>query len=80
MQRKNLVDKLDGIDALLDNGSFNHTVVESRIDIMKSILDLDERSRLDDAQKIKRKWDMDGDENSKFFHAIVNQRRRYLAI
>ncbi|GJZ65214.1 hypothetical protein Tco_0621910, partial [Tanacetum coccineum] len=78
IERKNLVEKLDRIDALLDDGTFNQTLVETRIDTMKSIQDLDERSRLDDAQKIKRKWDMDGDENSKFFHNFVKKQRHKL--
>ncbi|GJY84160.1 RNA-directed DNA polymerase, eukaryota, reverse transcriptase zinc-binding domain protein, partial [Tanacetum coccineum] len=35
---------------------------------------------LDSNQKAKVKWCAKADENSKFFYAIVNQRRRYLAI
>ncbi|GJY27528.1 RNA-directed DNA polymerase, eukaryota [Tanacetum coccineum] len=32
------------------------------------------------AQKAKIKWSVEGDENSKFFHGIVNKKRRHLAI
>ncbi|GJU81563.1 putative RNA-directed DNA polymerase, eukaryota, reverse transcriptase zinc-binding domain protein, partial [Tanacetum coccineum] len=80
IERKNLVEKLDRIDTLLDDGTFNQTLVETRIDTMKSTQDLDERSRLDDAQKIKRNWDMDGDKNSKFFHNFVKKQRHKLMV
>ncbi|GJZ65981.1 hypothetical protein Tco_0622677 [Tanacetum coccineum] len=34
----------------------------------------------DYSQKAKIKWCIEADENSKFFHAMVNQNRRYLAV
>ncbi|GKC48596.1 putative RNA-directed DNA polymerase, eukaryota, reverse transcriptase zinc-binding domain protein [Tanacetum coccineum] len=67
IERKNLVEKLDRIR---EDGPY------------RTILDdgSRERSRLDDAQKIKRKWDMDGDENSKFFHNFVKKQRHKLMV
>nr|GFC64399.1 RNA-directed DNA polymerase, eukaryota [Tanacetum cinerariifolium] len=35
---------------------------------------------IDASQKAKIKWDIEADENSKFFHDIVNQKRKYLSI
>ncbi|GJR23059.1 putative RNA-directed DNA polymerase, eukaryota, reverse transcriptase zinc-binding domain protein [Tanacetum coccineum] len=38
------------------------------------------KDRLDALQKAKVKWGVEADENSKFFHGIVNRKRRQLAI
>nr|GEV17536.1 ribonuclease H-like domain-containing protein [Tanacetum cinerariifolium] len=73
-------EKLNHIDALLDDGTFNQTLVETRIDTTKSIYDLDERSKLDEAQKIKRKWDTDEDEKSKFLHNLVKKQRHKMMV
>ncbi|KAK9078807.1 hypothetical protein SSX86_002865 [Deinandra increscens subsp. villosa] len=37
---------------------------------------LDKRKDLESSQKIKSKWTLEGDENSKFFHAYLKKRRR----
>ncbi|GJS00445.1 RNA-directed DNA polymerase, eukaryota [Tanacetum coccineum] len=42
--------------------------------------DMNKKDSIDLAQKAKVKWAIVGDENSKFFHGIVNKKRRYLAI
>ncbi|GJS53185.1 hypothetical protein Tco_0626547 [Tanacetum coccineum] len=38
------------------------------------------KERLDAMQKAKVKWGVEADENSKFFHGIVNRKGRQLAI
>nr|GEY55029.1 putative RNA-directed DNA polymerase, eukaryota, reverse transcriptase zinc-binding domain protein [Tanacetum cinerariifolium] len=38
------------------------------------------KENMDFSQKGKIKWGIEAEENSKFFHAIVNQKRRYLSI
>ncbi|GJZ61272.1 RNA-directed DNA polymerase, eukaryota [Tanacetum coccineum] len=42
--------------------------------------DLNKSSMLDMAQKAKIRWAIEGDENSKFFHGIINKKRSQLAI
>ncbi|GJU73407.1 putative RNA-directed DNA polymerase, eukaryota, reverse transcriptase zinc-binding domain protein [Tanacetum coccineum] len=39
--------------------------------------DLDRYSYMDIAQKSKIQWDIEGDENTNFFHGILNQKRRH---
>nr|GEX04621.1 putative RNA-directed DNA polymerase, eukaryota, reverse transcriptase zinc-binding domain protein [Tanacetum cinerariifolium] len=72
--------KLGEIDKLLYQGQGSSDVLKRRLELMK---DLDEKKKLenlDNAQKAKVKWLIEGDENSKFFHGIINKKRANLAI
>nr|GEV39388.1 putative RNA-directed DNA polymerase, eukaryota, reverse transcriptase zinc-binding domain protein [Tanacetum cinerariifolium] len=72
--------KLGEIDKLLDQGQGSSDVLKRRLELMK---DLDEKKKLenlDNAQKAKVKWSIERDENSKFFHGIINKKRENLAI
>nr|GEX59467.1 RNA-directed DNA polymerase, eukaryota, reverse transcriptase zinc-binding domain protein [Tanacetum cinerariifolium] len=51
-----------------------------RIDVMKSLQDMEKIDSLEVARKAKIKWSIKGDENSKFFHGILNKKRSQLAI
>lgn len=42
--------------------------------------DIEHIENLDMAQKAKVNWGIEGDENSKYFHASVNRKRRQVAI
>nr|GEY17020.1 RNA-directed DNA polymerase, eukaryota [Tanacetum cinerariifolium] len=57
----------------------NDTLVGSKNSILKTLGDIDKASK-DAVQKAKVKWAIEGDENSKFFHEIINKRRSQLAI
>ncbi|GKE19409.1 hypothetical protein Tco_1426986, partial [Tanacetum coccineum] len=65
--RKELKTKLVAIDTLI-------------LDIMNHLSSLDNTESIELAQKAKVKWSIEGDENSKFFHGIINKRRNNLAI
>ncbi|GJX49836.1 putative RNA-directed DNA polymerase, eukaryota, reverse transcriptase zinc-binding domain protein [Tanacetum coccineum] len=47
---------------------------------MKHLADLEKKEGMDLAQKLKLKWGLEGDENSKFFHSMLNKKRRKEAI
>ncbi|XP_022036800.1 uncharacterized protein LOC110939553 [Helianthus annuus] len=47
------------------------TLVENR----KIVKESDYRRNLDLKQRARSKWALDGDENSKFFHALINNRK-----
>nr|GEY14336.1 RNA-directed DNA polymerase, eukaryota [Tanacetum cinerariifolium] len=51
-----------------------------RMAIMNNLTSLDNMESIELAQKAKVKWSIEGDENSKFFHGIINKRRNNLAI
>nr|GEZ78703.1 RNA-directed DNA polymerase, eukaryota, reverse transcriptase zinc-binding domain protein [Tanacetum cinerariifolium] len=54
--------------------------LEERMDIMNNLISLEKMELSELAQKAKVKWSIEGDENSKFFHGIINKQRNNLAI
>ncbi|GJY57252.1 RNA-directed DNA polymerase, eukaryota [Tanacetum coccineum] len=61
------------LDKLIDKGLSNNDIINERISLLKDIHDLDKRHSSDLAQKAKIQWAIEGDENSKYFHGIVNK-------
>ncbi|GJU40053.1 hypothetical protein Tco_1193010 [Tanacetum coccineum] len=54
--------------------------VYNRADVFRKIGEIDLKNSIDMAQKAKIKWAIEGGENSKFFHGIVNKKCRQQAI
>nr|GEU31990.1 hypothetical protein [Tanacetum cinerariifolium] len=54
--------------------------VSKRFGLIHDLKVIDQKDSVDLAQKAKVKWAIEGDENSKYFHGIVNKKRRQLAI
>ncbi|GJU85566.1 hypothetical protein Tco_1293112 [Tanacetum coccineum] len=79
-QKKTLKEKLADIDLLLDKGEGNYDILNKKIAISKSLQDIEKLASLEVAQKVKIKWEIEGDENSKYYHAILNKRRCQLPI
>ncbi|GJS27861.1 RNA-directed DNA polymerase, eukaryota [Tanacetum coccineum] len=75
-----LKDDLKAVDDIIDNGEGNDEVVKLRMDVLKSIQDIDKIQSLDAAQKAKIKWSIEGDENSSFYHGVLNKKRSQLNI
>ncbi|GKB53772.1 hypothetical protein Tco_0904525, partial [Tanacetum coccineum] len=78
--RKELKTKLAAIDTLIDKGVSSSTHLEDCLDIMNHLSSLDNTESIELAQKAKVKWSIEGDENSKKFHGIINKRHNNLAI
>ncbi|KAL4557832.1 hypothetical protein LXL04_036026 [Taraxacum kok-saghyz] len=66
------------LDRRLDAGEMG--VVEERNVLFKSFIELEKSEAVDLAQKAKIKWAIEGDENSKYFHSMMNKTRSRLAI
>ncbi|GJV91500.1 hypothetical protein Tco_1539313 [Tanacetum coccineum] len=61
-------------------GVFDDDTVFRRFELKHKLLNVSEMESKDNFQKSKVKWAVEGDENSKFFHGIINKRRAQLAI
>ncbi|GJW30927.1 RNA-directed DNA polymerase, eukaryota [Tanacetum coccineum] len=74
-----LVSEAD-LDKTIDHGKGNAEIVNERATLLKDLFDLNAKESLDMAQKAKIRWFVEGDENSKNFHGIINKKRSQLAI
>nr|GEV29828.1 RNA-directed DNA polymerase, eukaryota, reverse transcriptase zinc-binding domain protein [Tanacetum cinerariifolium] len=79
-QKMTLKEELSDIDTLLDKGEANSDVLNKRDVICKSLQDIEKLASMKVAQKVKIKWAIEGDENSKYYHGIINKRRSQLTI
>ncbi|GJU10293.1 RNA-directed DNA polymerase, eukaryota [Tanacetum coccineum] len=79
-QKKTLKEKLADIDLLLDKGKGDSDVINQRAVIFKSLQDIEKLDSKEVAQKVKIKWAIEGDENSKYYHGVLNKRRSQLTI
>nr|GEV55874.1 RNA-directed DNA polymerase, eukaryota [Tanacetum cinerariifolium] len=61
-------------------GGVNDDILLSRLDVLKILHDIKSFDARDYMQKAKVHWAIEGDENSKFFHGIINHKRANLAI
>nr|KAJ0212032.1 hypothetical protein LSAT_V11C400167160 [Lactuca sativa] len=71
-----LTEKINGIDLLAELGQANEEQMHSRQNAYKKIMELESRRIEDLKQKSRSKWALDGDENSAFFHGLINKHRR----
>nr|GFB33532.1 RNA-directed DNA polymerase, eukaryota [Tanacetum cinerariifolium] len=55
-------------------------LLAKRMDLSRKLHDMKQMELKDAAQKAKVNWAIEGDENSKFFHGVINKRRSQLAI
>ncbi|GJT78028.1 RNA-directed DNA polymerase, eukaryota [Tanacetum coccineum] len=75
--RKLKVD-LAELDVVIDKG--DEDVVNKRTNVVRSLRELEKLQSVEVAQKAKIKWAIEGDENSKYYHGILNKKRSQLAI
>nr|GEU44164.1 RNA-directed DNA polymerase, eukaryota, reverse transcriptase zinc-binding domain protein [Tanacetum cinerariifolium] len=78
--RKVIQDSLIEIDLHLDKRNSLLDDLTQRVNLFCNLKDIDHKDSIDLAQKAKIKWVVEGDENSKFFHDIVNKKIRHLSI
>ncbi|GKD69242.1 RNA-directed DNA polymerase, eukaryota [Tanacetum coccineum] len=78
--RKTLQDTMVEFDLCLDRGKGLLDDLLNRANIFRNLGENDSKISTDLAQKAKIKWAIEGDENSNFYHGIVNKKRRQQAI
>ncbi|GJT52968.1 RNA-directed DNA polymerase, eukaryota [Tanacetum coccineum] len=72
--------KLSDLDKKLDQGGASNDILLSRLEVMKQLHDVQTSNHRDVMQKAKVRWAIEGDENSKYFHAIINKKRANLSV
>ncbi|GKF05973.1 RNA-directed DNA polymerase, eukaryota, partial [Tanacetum coccineum] len=80
IQRLNLKGMLTEIDLLIDEKKVDQVLLNKRSQVMNSLHDYGKLESMEIAQKAKIKWSIEGDENSKYFHGILNKKRNQTAI
>ncbi|GJS06426.1 hypothetical protein Tco_0363222, partial [Tanacetum coccineum] len=71
---------LSEIDKILDQGGSNEEILINRSLLLKKLHDINSIDSLEMAQKAKVRWAIEEDENTKYFHDILNNKRYQLAI
>ncbi|GJR64480.1 RNA-directed DNA polymerase, eukaryota, reverse transcriptase zinc-binding domain protein [Tanacetum coccineum] len=61
---------------IIEEGSASNEDCESRLKLLHDLDKLDTLEAMDYFQKGRIKWDVKGEENTKFFYCLINQKRR----
>nr|GEW21116.1 RNA-directed DNA polymerase, eukaryota [Tanacetum cinerariifolium] len=75
-----LKSQLRDINKALDQGVVNDDLLVTRTEVMKQLHEFQTNEAREYMQKAKIQWVVEGDENSKLFHGIVNRKRANLAV
>ncbi|GJW13202.1 RNA-directed DNA polymerase, eukaryota [Tanacetum coccineum] len=72
--------ELAQLDAIIDKGEGSKDIIKKISSTIESILKAEKLQSMEAAQKAKIKWAIEGDENSKYYHGILNSKRNQLSI
>ncbi|KAL4585561.1 hypothetical protein LXL04_010184 [Taraxacum kok-saghyz] len=75
-----LVARAAAIDVINDDGLADPGLIQERRDVHKKLGDLESVEQLDVLQKMRINWAVEGDENTNFFHGMLNRKRNQLQI
>ncbi|GJR82178.1 hypothetical protein Tco_0152963 [Tanacetum coccineum] len=79
--RKNVLkQELTDLEMAIDKGDVSTDFMYKRMEVVKSIQEMDKLNAMEATQKAKIKWAIEGDENSKYYHGILYKKRNQLAI
>ncbi|GJY36025.1 RNA-directed DNA polymerase, eukaryota [Tanacetum coccineum] len=72
--------KLSDIKKLIDQGTSNVETINKRTTLLNEIQEIHASKAIEASQKTKIRCSIEGDENTKYFHGILNKKRSQLAI
>lgn len=78
--KSGLLSRLNVIDKLVDGGEVSDVILKEICSIKAKLSELECREFRNVSQKAIVKWSIDGDENSKYFQAILNKKHRNISI
>nr|GEV92756.1 hypothetical protein [Tanacetum cinerariifolium] len=73
-------DQLEALEAIIDKGDGNVEVVNKRMEVVNTLQKIDKICLSEMAQKAKVKWSIEEDENTSFFHGMLNKKWSLLNI
>nr|GEZ53478.1 RNA-directed DNA polymerase, eukaryota [Tanacetum cinerariifolium] len=79
-KKSSIQSKLSDIDKIIEQDVSNEVILNDRSILLKKLHDIISLYLEKMAQKAKVCWAIEGDENSKYFHGILNNKRSHLAI
>nr|GEW66332.1 RNA-directed DNA polymerase, eukaryota, reverse transcriptase zinc-binding domain protein [Tanacetum cinerariifolium] len=59
---------------------FEHVGQARRTEVVKLLQKVEKKNYLEAAQKAKIKWAIEGDENSKYYHGVINKKRNQFSV
>nr|GEZ77507.1 RNA-directed DNA polymerase, eukaryota, reverse transcriptase zinc-binding domain protein [Tanacetum cinerariifolium] len=75
-----LLADMQNLDQKIDEGLASDEDKSSRISKLQELDYFEKMNSLDLMQKARVKWEVEGDENSKFFHGLINSKRESQSI
>nr|GEW82329.1 hypothetical protein [Tanacetum cinerariifolium] len=70
LKKSKLKGMLNEIDVLINDKKVDQELLNKKVKVSNSLQELEKLEAIDIAQKVKIKWSIEGDESSKFFHAL----------
>ncbi|GKG11659.1 hypothetical protein Tco_0345896, partial [Tanacetum coccineum] len=70
------LEEITFMEKKIDEGSASPSNTKNRLNLLHELEKIDKLASMDLIQKARVKWDIEGDKNSKFFHGLINQKRR----
>nr|GEW09823.1 RNA-directed DNA polymerase, eukaryota, reverse transcriptase zinc-binding domain protein [Tanacetum cinerariifolium] len=67
-------------DAIIDKSEGENNVVNRRTEVVNLLQEVEKKNSLEAVQKAKIKWAIEGDENFKYYHDVINKKRNHLSI
>nr|GEU32234.1 RNA-directed DNA polymerase, eukaryota [Tanacetum cinerariifolium] len=74
--KRSLLAELADCDAIIDKGEGENNVINRRTEVVNLLQEVKKKNSLEAAQK----WAIEGDENSKYYHGVINKKRNRLSI
>lgn len=71
-----LTTQINDIDLLAEKGLINNEMLKARQNAQQKIIEIEFGRIKDLKQKSRVKWALEGDENTAFFHGLINKHKR----
>lgn len=80
IRKQEIVNELKKLEENIEAGMASTDNLEAHIKLLQEMDTIDNFNAMDTIQKARIKWDIEGDENTKFFHGLVNKKCRSQSI